>query len=278
VAAILSAYDDLIENNKRRIALLEKLAEEIYREWFVRLRCPNHDQLKIVKRVPSEWSFDCASEFFRLVKGKSYTGDEISDNPEHMPFISLKSFNRGGGYREDGLKFYSGRYKDEQLVRQNDVVVALTDMTQDRAIVGRPARIPNLGKRGAVISLDAVRLIPHNINNTFLYAYMRYSGFSDFIKEFANGTNVLHLKPELITKQKIIVPQREIQGKFAFNVSPLYAEADLISDSNKRLVELRNALLTRLISGKLSVENLDIQFPPEMMDKLDQTSVLTNHA
>ena len=52
IAAILSAYDELIENNKRRIALLEKLAEEIYREWFVRLRFPGHEKVKFVKGVP----------------------------------------------------------------------------------------------------------------------------------------------------------------------------------------------------------------------------------
>ena len=55
IAAILSAYDELIENNKRRIALLEKLAEEIYREWFVRLRFPGHEKVKVVKGVPHGW-------------------------------------------------------------------------------------------------------------------------------------------------------------------------------------------------------------------------------
>jgi len=75
IGAILSAYDELIENNNRRIALLEKLAEEIYREWFVRLRFPDYQKTEVVKRVPSGWSFDKASEFFGLVKGKSYAGE-----------------------------------------------------------------------------------------------------------------------------------------------------------------------------------------------------------
>jgi type I restriction enzyme S subunit len=232
-----------------------------------------------VKRVPAGWSFDKASTFFELVKGKSYAGDEITDDPEHMPFISLKSFNRGGGYREDGLKYYSGRYKDNQVVRQNDVVVALTDMTQDRAVVGRPARIPNLGKRGGVISLDAVKLVPHNINNTFLYAYMRHSGFSDFIKEFANGTNVLHLKPELITKQSIIIPPRKLQDEFAPKASPLYAQVDFLGEANQRLTMMRDRLLPRLISGKLSVESLDIQFPSSMAEELNaESTTLTGRA
>lgn len=268
IAAILSAYDDLIENNQRRIVLLEKMAEEIYREWFVRLRYPGHDKVKVIKGVPEGWSFDKASVFFGLAKGKSYAGEELTDDTEHMPFINLKSFNRGGGYREDGLKYYSGRYKPEQVVHQNDVVMAVTDMTQDRAVIGRVARMPDLGEKGAVISLDTVKLVPKNIHKTFLYAYMRHSGFADFIKEFANGANVLHLKPDLITQQKIIVPPKQLQGEFVPMVEPLYAEADLLGMANRRLEKMRDALLPRLISGKLSVENLDIQLPPSMVAEM----------
>ena len=66
IAAILSAYDELIENNRRRIALLEKLAEEIYREWFVRLRFPGHEKVKRIKGVPDWWSLKASSNFRRL--------------------------------------------------------------------------------------------------------------------------------------------------------------------------------------------------------------------
>ncbi len=267
IAAIISAYDELIENNQQRIALLEKMAEEIYREWFVRLRFPGHKKVKIVKGIPEGWGFDKASMFFSLAKGKSYAAEELTDDTGQMPFINLKSFNRGGGYREDGLKYYSGRYKSEQVVYQNDVVMAVTDMTQDRAVIGRVARMPELGEKGAVISLDTVKLVPKDIHKTFLYAYMRHSGFANFIKEFANGANVLHLKPDLITQQKIIIPPIQLQNKFVPIAEPLYAEADLLGKANTQLVKMRDMLLPRLISGKLSVEHLDIQFPPGMEDR-----------
>lgn len=273
IAAILSSYDALIENNQRRIVLLEKMAEEIYREWFVRLRYPGHKKVKVIKGVPEGWCFDKASIFFGLAKGKSYAAEELTDDTGCMPFVNLKSFNRGGGYREDGLKYYSGRYKPEQVVLQNDVVMAVTDMTQDRAVVGRVARIPDLGEKGAVISLDTVKLVPKSVHKTFLYAYMRHSGFADFIKEFANGANVLHLKPELITKQKIVVPPKQLQNEFAPMVEPLYAEADLLGMTNRRLEKMRDTLLPRLISGKLPVEDLDIHFPPSMADEMKAEAV-----
>jgi type I restriction enzyme S subunit len=89
------------------------------------------------------------------------------------------------------------------------------------------------------------------------------------IKEFANGANVLHLKPELITKQRIVIPQRELQDEFALKVHPLYTQVDLISEAITRLTALRQIFLPRLISGKLSVDDLDIQFPPSMQEELN---------
>ena len=269
IAAILSAYDELIDNNQRRIALLEKMVEEIYREWFVRLRFPGHEKAKIVKGMPEQWRFDEASNFFNLAKGISYAAEELTDDTGHMPFINLKSFNRGGGYREDGLKYYSGQHKPEQVVYQNDVVRAVTDMTQGRAVIGQVARIPALGEKGAVISLDTVKLIPKNVHKTFLYAYMRYSGFANFIKEFANGANVLHLKPDLILQQKIMIPPIPLQNEFAQIVEPLYAEADMLGKANIQLGKMRAMLLPRLISGKLSVEHLNIQFPSGMEEAIN---------
>ncbi|OGB25742.1 MAG: hypothetical protein A3I66_05015 [Burkholderiales bacterium RIFCSPLOWO2_02_FULL_57_36] len=266
IAAILSLYDDLIESNQRRIALLEKMAEEIYREWFVRMRFPGHKQVKFEKGIPRGWDTDKACEFFDVVKGKSYGSDELTENTQHMPFITLKSFNRGGGYREDGLKYYSGSYKEDQVVFLNDVVMAVTDMTQDRVVVGRVARVPNLGSRGAVISLDVIKLAPKKMTGTFLYSYMRHSGFADFIKEFANGANVLHLKPDLVAQQKIIVPTKSLQEEFSKIVEPIYEKIDVISMANKQMTTIRDMLLPRLISGKFSVEALDIQFPPSMQE------------
>lgn len=243
------------------------MAEEIYREWFVRMRFPGHEQAKFEKGVPEGWDIDVASKFFGHVKGKSYAGDELTDNPEHMPFITLKSFNRGGGYRANGLKHYTGKYKEEQVVQRGDVVMAVTDMTQNREVVGRAARIPGIGEKGAVISLDVIKLTPKTVSASFLYSYMRLSGFGEFIKEFANGTNVLHLKPELVTRQKIVIPPQHLRERFVAIVDPIYDKIDALNEAVDRLSASRDMLLPRLISGTLDVENLDIQFPPSMLEQ-----------
>ena len=266
IAAILTAYDDMIDINKRRIALLEQTVEELYREWFVRMRFPGYQSTKFVKGIPEKWPFDFGATFFDHVKGKSYSSSEISEEEGECFFITLKSFNRRGGYRKEGLKFYSGSYKEGQCVEAGDVVMAVTDMTQDRAVVGEVARIPCLPGKKSVISLDVMRLIPKEMSKTFLYAYMRHSGFANYIKEFANGANVLHLKPDLVGKQRLLFPPKELREKFSKLAEPIYQKMDSLQDANAVLAQARDLLLPRLISSKLAVEGLDIQFPPSMQE------------
>lgn len=272
IAAILTTYDELIENNRLRIALLEKMAEEIYREWFVRLRFPGHEHTPVHKGVPEGWEIKAGDELFDTIKGRSYASDDISDtatghDAEH-PFITLKSINRGGGYRREGLKFYRGRFSDDQVVAPGEVVMAVTDMTQNRAIVGQAARVPDFAEcANAVISLDLVCLRPQVWSETFLYNFCRFSGFASHLAQFANGANVLHLKPSVIGSQKLLAPPRVLREEFDRIVEPMQRLVDSLSEQTGGLEGTRDLLLNRLISGKLRVDDLDIQCPPSMQDK-----------
>ena len=111
ITAILSAYDELIQSNKRRIALLEKLAEEIYREWFVRLRFPEHDSVKVVKGVPSGWAVrplsSFASEIKRAVKKRDLADDEKYIGLEHIPrrSIAIKEWATADSVESNKLLF-----------------------------------------------------------------------------------------------------------------------------------------------------------------------------
>lgn len=264
VAALISAYDDLIANNQRRITLLESMTEEIYREWFVRMRFPNYETTAFSKGIPNGWDVVPFGQHCRVVKGKSYASEDLVDDTAAMPFVTLKSFNRGGGYRAGGLKHYKGEFKTQQLVKQGDIVMAVTDMTQDRVVVGQAALVPDLGERGAVISLDVIKLEPVNVDPTYLYLFLRFSGFANHIKEFANGANVLHLKPDLVTAQKVLLAPRALQDRVALIAKPMLQQAEQLAESCRMLSEMRDALLPRLISGKLRIDALDIQFPPSM--------------
>ena len=94
------------------------------------------------------------------------------------------------------------------------------------------------------------------------------SGFASYIKEFANGANVLHLKPDLVGRQEVVLPPRDLQEKLSKLVEPMLREAEHLSEISDKLTQMRDALLPRLISGKLKVDHLDSRLPPSMQEKV----------
>ena len=266
IASILSSYDELIDTNRNQVIVLENMLEELFKEWFVRFRFPDWSNEDFMKGIPSEWSFLELSEVIEIVKGKSYTSEEIYDEniEDSNYFINLKSFHKYGGYRDSGLKHYTGKYSDAQKVSQGDIVMAVTDMTQDRAIVGRVARIPTLNGKFAIISLDTVKIVPKAYSENFMYCYLSYSSFSETVKEFANGANVLHLSPKQVLKQKVLLPPVELTKSFDTIVSPILDKVEALTEMNAQLELIKQQLLLRLLSGKLSIAELDIHYPPSM--------------
>ena len=143
IASILSAYDNLIENNNRRIRLLEQMAENLYKEWFA-----YHNIVESSKEIR-------LTDIVSIHRGLSYSSEEI-ECEEGNDLINLKNIQAFGGFRLDGTKKYNGKYKAEQVVKEGDLVMGVTDMTQDRRTVGSVALIPNISNL-SVISADLIK-------------------------------------------------------------------------------------------------------------------------
>jgi type I restriction enzyme S subunit len=262
VAAILSAFDELIEINKRRIELLEKMARSLYLEWFVRYRFPGHENVEMVDSdlgpIPERWRAAPVAELATLVRGRSYRRAELSDS-EGVPFLNLKCVQRGGGFRRSGLKRYTGRYKEAQRVVPGDVLVAVTDMTQERRIVAQAFRMPDLGEPFAVPSLDLALLkVADESMRILLYATLRYSEFSESLRPFANGANVLHLGVEHIQDYAIVIPDEELLHRFTGIVGPFLEAAEAAERGNRQLRATRDLLLPRIVTGRLDISEIDL--------------------
>lgn len=260
IASILSAYDDLIENNTRRIAILEEMARRIYEEWFVRFRFPGHEQVKMVESelglIPEGWGASKVGECVTIHRGKSYKSTELADEGG-LPFVNLKCMERDGGFRKSGLKRFTGSYKETQKVTTGDLVMAVTDMTQERRIVARCGRIPRLGSDFGVISMDLVKIDANKgVPRDFVYGMFRWSGFADEVKQHANGANVLHLSPDRIAEYRFALPSSEITAQFAKFISPMLHQCDVLLEKNEVLRVTRDLLLPKLISGELDVSTL----------------------
>jgi len=257
IASILSAYDDLIENNTRRIAILEEMARRIYEEWFVRFRFPGHEDVRIVESelglVPDGWIPRSVANVAIVHRGRSYKSIELADEGGR-PFINLKCMARDGGYRASGLKRYTGVFKDSQTVRAGEMVMAITDMTQERRIVARVGRVSRLDADFGVVSMDLVRLAARSkMHEVYLYAMFRWSGFADEVKQHANGANVLHLLPARIEEYRFICPPAELMTCFGELIAPMLSTCDVLEQKNVNLHTTRDLLLPKLISGELDV-------------------------
>jgi type I restriction enzyme S subunit len=257
IAAALSAYDELVENYEQRIRLLDRMARALYREWFVLYRYPGHEKAtrtdSPVGSVPRGWKVECLGAGVRIHRGRSYRSSDLAEDGG-VPFVNLKCIDRGGGFRRSGLKRFVGPTPESHAVRRGDIVVAVTDMTQERRIVARAALVPTLGAEFGVLSMDLVRLEPlGSAPPAWLYAYLRYSEFADHLKQHANGANVLHLSPDRIRERLIVVPPASLTRAFADHVGPLFELHDVLATSIDALKTARDLLLPRLLSGQLTL-------------------------
>ena len=240
IASILSSYDRLIENNTRRIRLLEQMAENLYKEWFAYHKIKGQSTAVKLKEIVS------------ITRGLSYSSEEI-DCTDGNNLINLKNIQGYGGFRLDGTKLYNGKYKPEQIVEEGDLIMGVTDMTQDRRTVGSVALIPNVNTL-SVISADLVK-INSSIDNTYLYAMFRYGNVSRHIAQFANGANVLHLRPKSILNIKVFLPNQDIIDSFVSKVKPMIQLTNRLNTEIDSLTRQRDLLLPRLMSGKLEVNS-----------------------
>jgi type I restriction enzyme S subunit len=262
IAAVLSAYDDLIENNTRRIAVLEEMARMLYQEWFVRFRFPGHEDVAMVDSelgpVPEGWEVTRVSEVAEVFRGRSYRSADLVEEGS-LPFLNLKCVDRDGGFRHEGLKRYAGRYKETQGARPGDIIVAVTDMTQERRIVARAARVPDIGEEPFVFSMDLVKIVPkEGIPSDYLYGMLLFSRFPDEVKQYASGVNVLHLRPTSIEEFEFALPPGELRREYALLVSTAYKQCDVLHKKNDILRRTRDLLLPRLVSGEVDVSELEI--------------------
>ncbi len=247
IAAILSAYDDLIENNQRRIALLEKMAEEIYREWFVRIRFPGYEQVKKVKGVPENWKLSCLGNIVKFTMGQSPSSEFYNENGDGLPF------HQGvGTYGERFPKTVTYCSEDGRRAHTGDILFSV------RAPVGRL----NIADQEMIIGRGLAAIRHKMERNTYLYYLLKVAFANEDI--IGNGAIFNSVGKDELAKFPIFEPESDLIEKFDAIASKMDEQIAVIMKASDRLRSSRDALLPRLISGKLSVEHLDIQFPPSM--------------
>jgi len=242
IADLLGSLDDKIELNRRMNATLESMARAMFKAWFMG------------NEKSGEWRIGKLCEIASFAKGVSYRSADLVEESE-TALVTLKSMGRGGGYREDGLKPFVGKYKPEQRVFPGEIVVAQTDLTQAADVIGRAARVePNENHPILVASLDLVIVRPKNgFTTEYLNGVLSRSEFSDHAYGYTNGTTVLHLSSKALPEYGLTIPPFSVVAEYTKMVSPIYSQIDNNNGQSRALAALRDALLPRLMSGEVRV-------------------------
>ncbi|MBI3524332.1 MAG: restriction endonuclease subunit S [Betaproteobacteria bacterium] len=247
IAATLSAYDELIENNQRRIALLEKMAEEIYREWFVRLRFPGHEKVTKVKGVPDGWLPSCLRNVAKFTMGQSPSSEFYNEVGNGLPF------HQGvGTYGERFPQTITYCSEDGRRAHKGDILFSV------RAPVGRL----NIADREMIIGRGLTAIRHKKDHNHWLYYLLKTAFVHEDI--IGNGSIFNSVGKDELARFSIFEPEPSLVVRFDAIASKIDEQITVLIHATECLKSSRDALLPRLISGKLSVENLDIQFPPGM--------------
>lgn len=263
IAEILSSLDDKMELNNKINQELEKLAQTLFKKWFIDFEFPNENGEPYkssggemveseLGEIPQGWVINILSEQTELVRGISYRKPELVSKEDGVPFVNLKCFALNGTFRQDGLKYFNGKYKEKHIIHPNDILVAVTDLTQDRVIIGLPILWNE--KEVALPSLDVCIVRTENSSlKHFLYYEFKTFRYKSRIIEFANGSTVLHLSVKGLETYEYAQPNKDVLINWNEVISPMLEQINNNIRENQELTNLRDTLLHKLISGALEV-------------------------
>lgn len=258
VTAVLGAYDDLIANNQRRIALLESMAEEIYREWFVRMRFPGAQPDTFDKGLPPGWTNEPIGTAFKFHGGATPSKDVNRywmDGDVHW-FTPTDITGAEGVFLES-----SGEHCTEEGLASCSATLfpAYSVMMTSRATIGAIG----INTEPACTNQGFITCIPNErYPLTYLYQWLKLA--KPHFEMLSGGSTFAELTKGTFKRIRILTPDKALVADFERRVRPIFDEMEALLKSNKRLKNMRDALLPRLISGKLRVDQLDIQCPPSM--------------
>lgn len=244
ISEVLSAYDDLIENNRRRMALLEDAARQLYREWFVRLRFPGHEHTRITKGVPERWENRTAYSVMKVLSG----GTPKTTVPDYwdgdIPFYTPKDASDTAyvlkterAITELGLKNCNSRLYD-----WNTVFISA------RGTVGKL----NLASRPMAMSQSCYALVGQgHVTQLFLFCALKEA--IEHFKQHAVGSVFDAIVVDTFKLIPFLLPDEKKVLLFEEAVSPMFRQVANLMEQHEKLRAARDLLLPRLMTGEISV-------------------------
>lgn len=243
IASILKSYDDLIENNQKQIKLLEEASHRLYKEWFVDLRFPGHEDVKVVDGVPEGW------ESCKLRDVAEINGRNIDENYPYdkINYIDIGSVRNGRILEKANYNLEEAPGRAKRIVQDGDVIWGMV-----RPNLRAYAMVLNPDKND-VFSTGFAVLTSKKVPFSFLYCNVTTEEFVGYLVNCTNGAAYPAVKPIHFEEYNVSIPQNNLLNKFHNITEPYFRKIYYLNKQISSLREARDRLLPKLMSGEIEV-------------------------
>ena len=258
IAKILSNYDDLIENNNRRIKILEEIAQKIYKEWFVDFKFPGHETAAFkdspLGKIPKDWEVLKANNVADIFIGRTPSRkdfDCFTMNCKDRKWISIKDIGLSNVFI-----FQTSEYLTEDAIIKYNVPIIPKDtvILSFKLTVGKVAITTEDMCSNEAIAQFQIK-DKQQLSTYYLYLYLKNFEYSNLGNTSSIGNAI---NSTIVKNMNILIPQRSILSEFNKSINSIFEQIKNLSIKNENLKQTRDLLLPHLISGEIDVENMEI--------------------
>lgn len=243
IASILSAYDDLIENNRRQIKLLEEAAQQLYREWFVELRFPGHESVKVVDGVPEGWMKGTVDNIVKLLSGYPFKSSEYVSSGKYR-LITIKNV-KDGEFSPDNVDYIDqlpDKVPSHCILTEGDILLSLT---------GNIGRVCIVNGYNYLLNQRVAKL--QTLHPAYAYCMFRSKEMLNKMTALSNGVAQQNLSPIRAEKIRILIPSSNLLSQFKNIVEPIISQIILLNNQITFACEACDRLLPELMDGEMEV-------------------------
>jgi type I restriction enzyme S subunit len=242
IVYILSAYDDLIANNRRRIQLLEDAARLLYREWFVRLRFPGHEHAKIRDGVPEGWEkvqLAKLAEVNRASIGQHFQGE--------IEYIDISAVSPGHIEQTTTYEFSAAPSRARRVVQHGDIIWScVRPNRRSHAVIWHP-------QENLIASTGFAVITPTTVPTSFLYQAVTTDDFVGRLVANARGVAYPAVTAPVFESAQILAPPGALLAQYNEQSEPMLEQISILRQQTQRLARARDLLLPKLMSGEVAV-------------------------
>lgn len=243
VANIIRAYDNLIQNNNNRIKLLEKMAENLYKEWFVRFRFPGCEDVRFENGIPIGWKIKRIKDFGQVITGKTPSTEISSNYGDKYLFIKTPDMH-DNMYVIDSSEKLSEHGNDVQKLKKLPRWSIMVSCIGTGGVV-------SINSKEAHTNQQINSIVLYDKNN-IEWLFFVCKSLKTTIEMFgATGSTMTNLSKGKFENLKILEPNLELIDKYHMYTHDIFKEVEKLMYSNENLINQRDLLLPRLMSGKL---------------------------